>query len=179
MTLTVTDDVSRAATIPPPDTEHADPASANPTATPATAAPEYALPQFEIPLQPELLIQRTVLPYPTTIVAVLPAVMLIDTGLLVYAWPMPTPLTLHPEKKPVLTALLVALLPYPTNMVVLVLPPPPPIDTGLLESAWPMPTPLTLDPEQPLLTAVLVALLPYPRTIVVILPLPPPIDTGQ
>ncbi len=64
---------------------------------------------------------------------------------------MPTPLTLDPDKAvfaliALLTAVLVALLPYPTTIVVVVLPPPAPIDTGLFESAWPMPTPLTLDP---------------------------------
>ncbi len=81
----------------------------------------------------------------------------------------------------VLTAVLVALLPYPTiNEVVL---PPPPIDMGLLGCALPMPTPLTLEPEtaKPLavLMAALTALHPYPTTIDVALPLPAPIDTGQ
>ncbi len=71
---------------------------------------------------------------------------------------MPTPPTLDPEKawKPTLavlpTALLDALLPYPTTIVVVV--PLPPIDTGLLDSDLPMPTPQTLDPDKALLPPV-------------------------
>ncbi len=101
---------------------------------------------------------------------------------------MPTPLTLDPElpNQPpfvvVLTAVLVAVQPYP-NAIVVVLPPPP-IDTGLLDCVSPIPTPLTLDPEKAMepefllvLTAVLTTLLPYPTIIVIVLP-PPPIDPG-
>ncbi len=78
----------------------------------------------------------------------------------------------------VLTAVLVALLEYPTIIVVVL--PPPPIDMGLLGCALPMPTPHILEPDKaksPVVpTAVLVALQSYPTTIVVVLP-PPPMDT--
>ncbi len=130
MALTVTEDVSRPATGAPPPvgTTHPEvPESVYPIATAVTAAPEKA----PRPLLAALLVHRTVLLYPTTIVVALPLPPM-DTGLLTWAAPMPTPLTLDPERS-VLTAVLVALLPYPTTIVVVL--PPPPIDTGLLEFA--------------------------------------------
>ncbi len=113
----------------------------------------------------------------------------IDTPLQLSALPTPTPLTLDPEDasrpvKVLLTAVLVALLPYTTIAVVML--PRPPMDTWLAPLTQPIPTPLAVDPEWALrssvdaLIAVLVALLLFPTTIVamVLPPLPSPIVTG-